>query len=157
MKSPRAGPGRPPGALTTLSRSKAEMLLRSSNLTPLDVMIANMRFHHENGAKFAAEITKHLADRNSTPDQILQAMNKFYNAINLSQSCAVDAAPYFHAKLSSIQVKTAASPTELNNDDLIRVIAATIPEERIREALGDDWETGMGEAVPSGASREAAD
>lgn len=77
----------------------------ASGLTPLEVMLSNMRHWLEKGERDKA------------------------------QRCAADAAPYLHAKLSSIDAKVAVSqdPREMTEAELLAIIAAE-EQEKLKES-----------------------
>lgn len=94
-------------ARTKAIREVADKALRSG-LTPLDVMMKNMRFYAEEAKGILDEIMKVVAEaQGSVPDEgTLKEINRLLGALNSAklnaQNCASDAAPYVHAKISSV-------------------------------------------------------
>jgi hypothetical protein len=105
--------GRPPGALTKMSRRKA-IELALANRTPLDVMVDNMNFWWDKGKDLGEVLEQQLARISSIKGkekvkQALSEVNKiathFLAARENAQRCAVDAAPYVHPRFQSIEFK----------------------------------------------------
>jgi hypothetical protein len=96
--------GRPPMAPNRLSRKRA-MELCANNESPLDIMFDNMLFwHHQSkdlGMKLEA-ICKKIKNDDDRGEAMSVARN-FLAARENAQQCAVDCAPYVHAKLQAIQ------------------------------------------------------
>jgi hypothetical protein len=101
-----------------LTRKKADELA-AANKTPLDVMIDNMNFWRERAAELTDIMQKKLNELAAMPitnedeRKIFVKEMRDFNKIaahmiaarDKSQSCAVDAAPYVHPKLTSISMK----------------------------------------------------
>lgn len=108
------GPGgRPRGAVSRTSRFAADRYVAEGGLLPIDVMGENMRFFFVEGSKLAGQLLDLL--RNSKDQGILtpahvaevtKLLNAVHRARAMSQQCAVDLAPYLHARLASITVKS---------------------------------------------------
>jgi hypothetical protein len=95
--------GRPKGEANRLTRRLANEIARSGH-SPIDVMLKNMWFWAEQ-AEETAEKVKALADLETDPDARAEAyrlLGRFLSFREKSQECAVDAAPYCHPKLASI-------------------------------------------------------
>ena len=74
---------------------------------PLDVMVENMLFWQRTSKLLAEkimELGKTLQDGDERTE-FLKLLQKFLHAREQAQACAVDAAPYYHAKLASISIK----------------------------------------------------
>lgn len=108
----RDGAGRPAGAITQRTREVAERAL-ATGMSPLDVMLENMR--HFQQVALDAEATlegltaEEFSDKvptDATPEQqfkfLLAEVKKTAGLRQMAQDAARDAAPYIHAKLSSI-------------------------------------------------------
>ena len=96
--------GRPRMAPNRLSRKRA-MQLCADKESPLDVMFSNMIFWHRQskdlGAKLSA-IFRKIKDDDDRREAMSVARN-FLSAREAAQRCAVDCAPYVHAKLQAVQ------------------------------------------------------
>lgn len=105
-KNPK-GRGRPLGMVAIKSRLIAQGILGDDGLTPLEVMIQNMRWYHEDCTKLYEKIIRHMSrksDEERMDDEEL--MNMFKNMLfarNRSQQCAKDAAPYMHSQLARVE------------------------------------------------------
>ncbi len=111
-KNPK-GAGRSQGSsneIAPLSRVRAHEIIQTGN-APLDIMLRNMWFWDEHAANLQEQITETMQSmaRDGATDEQLEKAKKllggFLSAREKAQSCAVDAAPYVHPRLQSIQVK----------------------------------------------------
>jgi hypothetical protein len=93
----REGAGRPLAASTLRSREIAQEAIQKG-ITPLEVMLENMRFAHEGAAEHLAKIT------GVEPDVAVELMKGQINLRDFAQECAKDAAPYVHAKLANMEL-----------------------------------------------------
>lgn len=105
----RANAGRKVGSTTQKIRSIAEQAA-AEGTTPIQVMLRNMRYYDE----CAEAITEKLAQAAEmmTPEaiakggaeilEVLKLINKMGDFRMKAQECAVDAAPYIHPRLASI-------------------------------------------------------
>lgn len=110
----REGAGRPAGAVTQRTREVAERAL-ATGMTPLDVMLDNMR-HFQQVALDAEETLEGLTAEEmsdqvppdaSPEDQfkfLLAQVKKTVGLRQAAQDAARDAAPYVHAKLAAVNV-----------------------------------------------------
>lgn len=105
------GRGRPPGAVTVLTRELANEIV-ASGFTPIHVMHDNMRFFFEKGERLTTRLEHMLAQ--TREDQVVNAerfhemialLHKINTARQLAEQCAVDLAPYVHPRLSSIALQ----------------------------------------------------
>lgn len=108
----REGAGRPAGAITQRTREVAERAL-ATGMTPLDVMLDNMR-HFQQVALDAEAVLEGLTAEEfseqvpadaSPEDQfkfLLAQVKKTVGLRQAAQDAARDAAPYIHPKLSAI-------------------------------------------------------
>lgn len=91
--------GRSKGALnkrTAALRAIADKAIETG-ITPLEVMLTNMRF-------YVAEIEKLLAsfhNGKTSPAELPRILKTLVEFRDKAQACAVDAAPYVHPKLAS--------------------------------------------------------
>lgn len=109
----RAGAGRPPGTVTVVKRLQGmreitEDIIREGKV-PLRVMIKNMMYYDEKAIFIQEEMEAALAEnmKRFNPDQFekcLQLMVKLGDARMSAQKCACDAAPFLHARLSSMEM-----------------------------------------------------
>lgn len=93
----REGAGRKPGALSTKTRKVAEAAA-TEGITPLEVMIENMRFAHESAEGFLRKLIE-----SETPIEGFDAYKEMLRLRAMSQECAKDAAPYMHPRLAAIE------------------------------------------------------
>ena len=88
---PKRPRGRPKGSKTkrTLERHAFhEELRKGNNLEPLEVMLTNMRFYHEQAESLVAQMSRATGDNAVAPD----VATKVLEMKQLSQACAVEAA-----------------------------------------------------------------
>lgn len=116
-KSRRGGPrpnsGRPIGATTKKLKAIAEEAA-AKGVTPIDVMLGNMRYYHERAEDFTTKLEQ-LAETISAADMANPANEKILELVKMinkvgdfrmkAQTCAVDAAGYIHPRLSAVAVK----------------------------------------------------
>lgn len=89
-------------ARTRMLREVSDKALQSG-LTPLDVMLDNMKFHHSESGRLLGMILKNV-DSKPSPE-LVRALHSLQDAREMSQKCASEAAPYVHSRLSSVTVK----------------------------------------------------
>ncbi|MDX3926749.1 MAG: hypothetical protein QHC90_13220 [Shinella sp.] len=108
----RDGAGRPAGAITRRTREVAERVV-ATGMSPLEVMIDNMRHFQQVALDAeatlegltASEFSEQVPPDASPEDQfkfLLAQVKKTAGFRQMAQDAARDAAPYVHAKLSSI-------------------------------------------------------
>jgi hypothetical protein len=109
----RDGAGRPAGAVTKRTREVAERAL-ATGMTPLDVMLDNMRHFQQVAIDAestlegltAEEFSEQVSPDASPEDQfkfLLAQVKKTAGFRQLAQDAASQAAPYIHPKLASVQ------------------------------------------------------
>jgi hypothetical protein len=104
----RVGAGRKKGALTKRTRLIAEKGAEEG-ITPLEVMLANMRHFHklaESAEKALAELSaEKIADMEPEAqfEYLLAEVTKAAGLRAQAQECARDAGPYIHPRLASIE------------------------------------------------------
>jgi len=89
--------GRKPGTPNKASAAR-EAEVAASGATPLEVMLANMRFHHRH-----AEGLLELLSAAEGPEAKIQILGEASRHRRMAQDCAKDAANYVHPKLANIQ------------------------------------------------------
>ena len=95
--------GRPPMAPNRLSRKKAMELCADKEL-PLDIMFDNMLFWSRQSRKLGAKLDAICAKIKNDDDrrEAMSLARMFLSARENAQRCAVDCAPYVHAKLQAV-------------------------------------------------------
>ena len=99
--------GRKPGKANV----RTEILKAISNkalmegIKPIEVMLDNMRFFHGRAEILLDQVVEKLNGHAQDPE-IVGMLVKLYDYRSRSQSCASDAAPYVHPRLSAIAVAT---------------------------------------------------
>lgn len=94
----RKGAGRKPGSATKKTRAIADKAA-ADGITPLEVMLDNMRFAH---GEAHVVLGKLLEGGTEVPE----AFNEFKELLRfrgIAQEAAKDAAPYLHPRLSAIE------------------------------------------------------
>lgn len=104
--------------------------LKSDGITPLEIMVHNMRFAHGRANEMFSDMQRLLkqpmlgfAER----EKLMEAMREHVRWINLSQQYACDAAPYMHPKLATVELNT-------NENKSISVIQRIIVDSAISSA-----------------------
>ena len=107
----REGAGRKPGvpSTKTLTRLAIAEKAASEGVTPLEVMIANMRHFHklaESAESVISELSHDKIAKLPPEEQfkyLLAEVKKAAGLRDAAQSCARDAAPYVHHRLSTME------------------------------------------------------
>ncbi len=86
--------GRRPGSPNVLTRRLAIRACREVGLSPLDVMLANLRHWHEQAESLEAQ----HADTDAREEVLFAARTR-------AQRCAIDAAPYCHPRVAAVRTK----------------------------------------------------
>lgn len=109
----RPGAGRPPGASAAKSRAIAERAI-AEGITPLEVMLDNMRFYHSEAIRLVARLIaggmpEHLAEADEAkPDapkddqphaNVIEAIGEVLRLRKLAGEEAARAAPYVHPRM----------------------------------------------------------
>jgi hypothetical protein len=96
----RPGGGRRKGSLNRRTKALRAIAAEAleSGVTPLEVMLENMRFFHAEAEELLARVTSGLEDDERSGD-LLQLLAKLRHFRLEAQRCAVDAAPYLHPRL----------------------------------------------------------
>ena len=92
----RQGAGRKKGALTKKTQEVAAKA-SAEGITPLEVMLENMRFAHQGADEILAKISD--GDTASIAD-----MKALLDLRKIACECAKDAAPYIHPRLAATTI-----------------------------------------------------
>jgi hypothetical protein len=95
----RQGAGRKPGQMTKMTLAIAEEALKRG-VTPLEVMLDNMRFAHEGVVSLLKRIED---DEGHSVD--LKVLKELLRLRQISAKWAKAAAPYVHSRLKPVQPK----------------------------------------------------
>lgn len=93
----RPGAGRPKGAISKSTRAIKEAA-EAGGVTPLEVMLTNMRFFHAE-----AETMLVKAAGLKPGDEAVAAVKAIFSTRHAAQECAKDAAPYLHPRLTAVE------------------------------------------------------
>jgi hypothetical protein len=109
-KRPSPNPsGRPVGSLgakTKMLREAAAKAL-AEGITPIEVMLENMRFFHEKADVLQTAVITKIGKKKLDSKEAMELLMEFKELGTSrlkAQSCAVDAAPYVHPRLSATTV-----------------------------------------------------
>lgn len=102
----RRGSGRKKGALVTKTQ---EIVAKAAaeGISPLEVMLNDMRFYYDLGQKEFAKI-KGM----ELHEDAVETFKKAHTLKTVARECAQLAAPYIHPKLASIDAKVSISNQE---------------------------------------------
>ena len=95
MKRKKTG-GRQAGTPNKASAAR-QAEVAASGVNPLEVMLANMRFHHRQAEDLE------LLSAAESPEAKIQILSEASRHRQMAQACAKDAANYVHPKLANIQ------------------------------------------------------
>ena len=116
----RPGAGRKPGAVAKISNETRAKLVanleKEGKPTPLEVMAENMGDLFGKSKTILTMLEKWAAEREEGDKTPLDLYREWLRLIELSQKCAVDLAPYMHAKLAAV-APPAESPNGQPGDD----------------------------------------
>jgi hypothetical protein len=132
-----------------------------SGTSPLDVMLKNMRFYHEEADRLLASILGDVSGKKKKPEALIEALAKLTSFRMSAQKCAVDAAPFVHATLKSVTVDGEVRHTlQAEADAAYRTIEGSMVEAVPGAAARPRVETGLaedGKAKPADASGRQSD
>lgn len=94
----RKGAGRKPGSATKKTREIADKAA-AEGITPLEVMLDNMRFAHSESSSLLAKL---LENPQVVPDDF-NSLKELLRFRGMAQEAAKDAAPYIHPRLAAIE------------------------------------------------------
>ena len=97
MATGRKTGGRQKGSLNKKTQA-LQAKVEASGLTPLDVMLDNMRFAHEQAGKLLEGL---LAAGAKPADEKFDQFKELIRFRGMAQECAKDAAPYIHARVTA--------------------------------------------------------
>lgn len=83
-------------------------------MTPLEVMLDNMRFAHEE----AQGVLQRLLDAGADLPEGFSEFKELLRFRAMAQDAAKDAAPYLHPRLSSVEMNAKVAVHEESLDDL---------------------------------------
>lgn len=101
--------GRPDGSVGAKTKMLREIAAKAlaSGVTPIEVMLENMRFFHQKADVLQTAVVAKLGKKSLKSDEAMELLEEFKelgaNRMK-AQSCAVDAAPFVHARLSATQI-----------------------------------------------------
>lgn len=122
----RPGAGRPRGVPSrkTIDRLRLAEKAAAKGVTPLDVMLDNMRDAYAQARKAERELSSRFGDITSMEpkaafEAVLAAVKQVIGYRQIAEQCASDAAPFVHPRLSAIEQKT-----EFKGDTLAQLLQA---------------------------------
>lgn len=95
----RSGSGRHAGSLTVRTRKIAEEAIKDG-MSPLEVMLENMRFAHHGAAGCLDVLIK---SHDASPIEKFNTYNEMLRLRAIAQESAKDAAPYMHPRLAAVE------------------------------------------------------
>ena len=95
----RAGAGRRPGRKNAKTLERLRQI-EAAGLTPLEVMLQNMRFAHSRAVEALDQITEATRNGGSSA-ATLDGLKEVMALRKISQEAAKDAAPYVHPRLAA--------------------------------------------------------
>lgn len=101
----RIGAGKKKGSLnkrTIAIRALTDKAI-DAGVTPLEVMLENMRFYYDK-AKVAEQILMDAIAAKKQPDDVINALRELCSFRDESTKCAEKAAPYVHSRLAALTV-----------------------------------------------------
>jgi len=130
----RPGTGRPKGALAKKTRAVAEKAA-ATGMTPLEVMIDNMRHFYQAAVDAEATIAGMTVDEmlgkigvDATPDEqfkfLLAQVKQTAGFRQMAQDAARDASPFIHPRLSAVDYKMSGSLEITNKEQRDAAVAA---------------------------------
>lgn len=104
----RPNAGRKKGAATKRTRAIADAALKDG-ITPLEVMLDNMRFYHSEGARKLAEVL--LPESQMAKEAQIEGIKALFELRAKAGEAAKDAAGYCHPRMSPTDGKKTAEGT----------------------------------------------
>ena len=101
----KRGRGRPAGSVSQRTKAMRDITNEAilDGITPVEVMLENMRFYHEKADVLLTAIVAGVKG-NKKSMELLAALKELGSFKDKAQTCAVDAAPYCHPRLSATNV-----------------------------------------------------
>lgn len=131
----RVGAGRKAGSVTKKNREIAAQALKSG-VTPLDVMLDNMRFYHHGAdaalakllggvspAAIAEQAGQGKVAGDDSPVTVIDAMKLILNFRGLAGEAAKDAAPFLHARIAPVNTDDDRNEDEVPLADRLKAYA----------------------------------
>jgi hypothetical protein len=116
------GAGRKLGSATKKTRAVANQL-SENGLTPLEIMIDNMRHFMVQARQAEAAIGTVGADADEACERQLAAVKQAVDYRMMAQQCAQEAAPYIHPRLSAIGMEVKHERfDEMSDEELLAEI-----------------------------------
>lgn len=141
----RPGSGRKPGSQTKKTQIIAEQA-RDAGVTPIDVMLGNMRYYHDRAEDFDKKLEQ-IAEV-MTPQQIAAGGEQVMNVLRLvakigefrmkAQECAVDAAPYVHPRLAALAIKVESGNSKRPSTEITKAMSPQLAAEAYQALLAED-------------------
>jgi hypothetical protein len=102
----RANAGRPQSRVTRETMQIRDRWVAEGHRTPLEVMLTNMEYYDVKVAELYAKTGLWLKPPKDDAERAerLKLLRTISGARNASQACAVDAAPFMHQKLNSLDL-----------------------------------------------------
>lgn len=130
--------GRPPITRSTKRRQRTlAHAIAISGKSPIDVMFSNLCFWHEHVGRLTEEVQQMVVNAEDD-DQRKEAMSTLKELLvsrRNAQDCAVDLAPYIHARFSSITFTPPAKELE-SNDVPLDALGASETYQRLLTSSG---------------------
>jgi hypothetical protein len=128
----KLGGGRPKGSVsvrTKFIRAVSDKAIKDG-ITPLEVMLDNMRFYHQKVDVLQTAILQRVNAKGVIKGEDAMKMLTEFKELGESrmkaQSCAVDAAPYVHARLSSTTVSGEITHTHEEAEKAFKTIEGAL-------------------------------
>lgn len=141
----RPGAGRKPGSKTSKTKLLAEAAL-AEGVTPIDVMLKNMRYYDERAEDFDKKLSEVAVLM--TPQVIAAGGEKVMDLLRLvqkigefrmkAQACAVDAAPYAHPRLAAMAIKVTSGDSKKPPAEITRAMTPQLAADAYAMLNGED-------------------
>jgi hypothetical protein len=119
----RVGAGRKAGSATKKTREIADKAA-GQGITPLEVMLDNMRFAHSEASGILAQLLSNVSDPADLPAKF-DALKAVMGYRGMAQEAAKDAAPYLHPRLNAIEhTGKGGGAIETKNEWVVKLVRA---------------------------------
>ncbi len=98
----RPGAGRPVGSANKKTQEIVAKALQDG-VTPLDVMLGNMRFAWDGCEDLLMRLNEKLQSKDSGAAETYDVFKEFMRMRQMAEECAKDAAPYVHPRLQAVE------------------------------------------------------
>lgn len=130
--------------------------------SPLDVMLRNMWFWDEAAQDLEQRLKSHFEDMvnsgevpdEDTLERLKELLKNSTTARENAQRCAVDAAPYVHAKFQSVVFKD-ATKDDNKTHEVVLELPKPAGESNEARSYRDNWSTAAAVAVAINENEEA--